>query len=74
MSEYLAKYIEYSQYGTYNSMDNTIEIDWDAIEAIQDEDYYKKVEDYVKGLEDIQDKLDDAEEALLDIDSQIQEM
>lgn len=74
MSEYLAKYVQYSQYGTYNSMDNTIEIDWDAIEAIQDEDYYKKVEDYVKGLEDIQDKLDDAEEALLDIDSQIQEM
>lgn len=74
MSEYLAKYIEYSQYGTYNSMDNTIEIDWDAIEAIQDEDYYKKVEDYVKGLEEIQDKLDDAEEALLDIDSQIQEL
>lgn len=74
MSEYLAKYVQYSQYGTYNSVDNTIEIDWDAIEAIQDEDYYKKVEDYVKGLEDIQDKLDDAEEALLDIDSQIQEM
>lgn len=74
MSEYLAKYIEYSQYGTYNSVDNTIEIDWDAIEAIQDEDYYKKVEDYVKGLEEIQDKLDDAEEALLDIDSQIQEL
>lgn len=74
MNEYLVWNEKYSAYGTYNKDDNTVEIDWDAIEAIQDEELYKKVEEYVEGLEDIQDKMDEAEEALLDIEKDIKEM
>lgn len=72
MNEYLAANAKFAQYGGYNFDDMTIEIDWDAIEAVQDQELYSKIEDYVEGLEDIQDKIDEADDALIDIENDIQ--
>lgn len=74
MNEYLAANAEFAQYGGYNFDDMTIEIDWDAIEAVQDQELYSKIEDYVEGLEDIQDKIDEADDALIDIENDIQDI
>ena len=74
MNDYLAHYSQYAAYGGYNFEDQTVEINWDAIEAIQDEDYYGDVKEYVEGLEEIQDKMDEADDALLDINNEIQEI
>lgn len=74
MNEYLAANAEFAQYGKYNFDDMTIEIDWDAIEAVQDQELYGKIEDYVDGLEDIQDKIDEADDALIDIENDIQDI
>ena len=74
MNDYLAHYSQYAAYGGYNFEDQTVEINWDAIEAIQDEDYYGDVKEYIEGLEEIQDKMDEADDALLDINNEIQEI
>ena len=74
MNEYLAVNSDLAQYGRYNFDDMTIEIDWDAIEAVQDQELYSKIEDYVEGLEDIQDKIDEADDALIDIENDIQDI
>lgn len=74
MREYLAVNAQYAEYGTYNFEDQTIEIDWDKIEAILDEDLYNNVKDYVDGLEEVQDRIDKADDALQDIDNDIQDL
>lgn len=74
MNEYLVVNSDLAQYGRYNFDDMTIEIDWDAIEAVQDQELYSKIEDYVEGLEDIQDKIDEADDALIDIENDIQDI
>lgn len=74
MNEYLAVNSDLAQYGRYNFDDMTIEIDWDAIEAVQDQELYSKIEDYVEGLEDIQNKIDEADDALIDIENDIQDI
>lgn len=74
MREYLAVNAQYAEYGTYNFDDQTIEIDWDKIEAILDEDLYNNVKDYVDGLEEVQDRIDKADDALQDIDNDIQDL
>lgn len=58
-----------SKYGiTYNWDDRTIEIDWDAIDAIIDEEEGEKVGDMISRLEEIQDEMDEAEDSLMDIE------
>lgn len=74
MREYLAVNAQYAEYGTYNFDDQTIEIDWDKIEAILDEDLYNNVKDYVDGLEEVQDRIDKADDALQDIENDIQDL
>lgn len=74
MREYLAVNAQYAEYGTYNFDDQTIEIDWDKIEAILDEDLYNNVKDYVDGLEEVQDRIDKADDALKDIENDIQDL
>ena len=64
----------YGQYIQWNQQDKTIEINWDAIEAIQDQDTYNEVTDWLDRMEEVQDQLYDAEEAMWDIKSQIQEL
>ena len=74
MREYLAVNAQYAEYGTYNFDDQTIEIDWDKIEAILDEDLYNNVKNYVDGLEEVQDRIDKADNELQDIENDIQDL
>ena len=74
MHEYLEVNAQYAEYGTYNFDDQTIEIDWDKIEAILDEDLYNNVKDYVDGLEEVQDRIDKADDELQDIENDIQDL
>lgn len=74
MREYLAVNAQYAEYGTYNFDDQTIEIDWDKIEAILDEDLYNNVKDYVDGLEEVQNRIDEADDELQDIENDIQDL
>ena len=64
----------YGNYVSWNDKDQTIEIDWDAIEAIQDKDTYDEVKDLVSRVEKIQDEMDSAQDALWDIEGQIKEL
>lgn len=64
----------YTNYVWWNDKDKTIEIDWDAIEAIQDKDTYDAVSDLISKVEKIQDEMDTAEDALWDIEGTIKEI
>lgn len=64
----------YSRYVWWNSKDQTIEIDWDAIEAIQNKDTYDAVSDLVNKVEKIQDEMDAAADTLWDIEDTIKEI
>ena len=64
----------YTNYVWWNNKDQTIEIDWDAIEAIQDKDTYDAVSDLISKAEKIQDEMDTAEDALWDIEGTIKEI
>ena len=67
---------QYAQYASYNSSDNTIEIDWGALDKLakSNPDKYEEISDYINALEDIQDKIQDAEDALLDIADAVKEI
>lgn len=65
---------ELSNYVWWNNEDQTIEIDWDAINEITDKDQYDKITDLISKAEKIQDEIDDAQDALLDINGQIAEL
>ena len=64
----------YGRYMQWNQQDRTLEIDWDAIEAIQDKETYDEVVDWLNRMESVQDQIDDAEDAMWDIKKQIQEL
>ncbi len=64
----------YSQYLKWNQKDQTLEINWDKIEAIRDKDRYDEVTDFISRMEKVQGQMDDAQDAILDIKAQIQEL
>lgn len=74
MEDYISKNSDLQKYAWYNWDDMTIEIDWDRIDAVTDEDTGEAIEEYVSKLEDIQDKMDDAEDELMDIEDRIEEL
>jgi len=66
-----------SQYGNYfrfNDRDQTLEINWDAINNIGDKETYEKVKELVGEAENIQSKMDEAEDSLRDVEKQIREL
>lgn len=65
---------ELGRYATFNWDDNTVEINWDAINKISDQQKGKAVEDYISKLEEIQEKMNEAEKSLLEIDGKIREI
>lgn len=65
---------ELGRYATFNWDDNTIEINWDAINKISDQQKGEAVEDYISKLEAIQEKMNEAEKSLLEIDGKIREI
>ena len=75
--EWWAGYADAAGLGKYvwwNDKDQTIEIDWDQIEAITDQDTYDEVKEIIDHLEQAQDEMDDATSAILDIQGQIQDL
>ena len=65
---------ELGRYATFNWDDNTVEINWDAVNQITDQQKGEAVEDYISKLEEIQEKMNEAEKSLLEIDGQIREI
>lgn len=74
MREFMDVTNDQDQYLQYNWEDRTIEIDWDAIDQITDEEQYKHVKELIDQAEEIQGKIDDADDAVMDITNQIQEL
>ena len=72
--EYLNKNSKYSQYGTYNWKDNTIEINWDKINAIKDEELGSNVDEYISKLEEFEGYMDDTNDTLMEINNEIAEL
>lgn len=68
------KYKDYVQYAHYNWQDQTIEIEWDKINAVTDEETGNKIEEYISKLEEIQDQIQEAEDALEDINDEVAEI
>ena len=64
----------FQKYVQWNQKDQTLEINWDKIEAIQDKERYDEVTEFINRMEEVQDQMDDAEKALYDIKKQIQEL
>ena len=76
MREYIAENSKLSSdYGIkFNENDMTIEINWEAIDAITDEEEGDKVKDMISRLEDIQDEIDEAEDSLMEIEELVDEI
>lgn len=74
MREFMDITNDQDQYLWYNWEDRTLEIDWDAIDQITDEEQYKHVKELIDEAEEIQDKIDDADDSIMDITNQIQEL
>ena len=74
MDEFMGINSEYSKYFRFNDRDQTLEIDWDAINNIGDKKTYDKVKELVSEAEKIQDKMDDAEDSVRDVEKQIREL
>ena len=72
--EYLNENSKYSQYATYNWKDNTIEIDWDKINAIKDEELGSNVDEYISKLEEFEGYMDDTNDTLMEINNQVAEL
>lgn len=72
--QYLNENSQYSQYGTYNWKDNTIEINWGKINAIKDEEKGSKVDEYISKLEEFEGYVDDVNDTLMEINNQISEL
>lgn len=72
--EYLNENSKYSQYGIYNWKDNTIEIDWEKINAIKDEELGSNVDEYISKLEEFEGYMDDTNDTLMEINNQVAEL
>ena len=62
------------KYGTYNWNDETIEINWDLINSVTNQEQGERIEEYISELERIQESMDEADDALEDIKDQIEEL
>lgn len=74
MKSTLKENSKYSKYATYNWDDNTIEINWSAINKVKDSDKGEAIEDYISELERIQESMDEASDAIADIDKDLKEL
>ena len=74
MKNTLSEYKDVSQYATYDWSDNTVEINWDAINKVTDVDKGDRIEEYVSKLEEIESQMDEAQDALDNITDEIEEL
>lgn len=74
MKEWLSQKSQFSQYGSYNWNDMTIEINWDKINSITDQDLGGDVQEYISQLEEWQNSMDSANDELRNIKEAIDEL
>ena len=74
MRNLIAGNTDLQKYGTYNWADQTIEINWDLIESVTNNDTGERIEEYISELERIQESMDEAKDSLEDISDQIEEL
>ena len=74
IQDYLDENSEYSQYASFDPETGTISIDWDAINAITDEEKGQEVEEFISGLEELRDQWQEAQDAIDDIDDTVDEI
>ena len=68
------EYKDVKQYAWWNEEDQTIEIDWDAINKIKDSKTGDKIKELVQKLEDFQSKYDEQIEALEEIEDALEDI
>ena len=74
MREFMDTTNDEDEYLWYNWEDRTLEIDWDKINEITDQEKYDHITDLIDRAEEIQDKMDDAEDAIQDVKNQIEDL
>ena len=74
MREFMDTTNDQDEYLWYNWKDRTIEIDWDKIDKITDEEQYNHIKELIDQAEDIQDKMDDAEDAIQDTKNAMEDL
>ena len=68
------QYASVRKYAWWNDTDQTIEIDWDAINKVKDSEQGDLIKEYVSKLEGFQSQYDEQIEALEDIETTLQEI
>jgi dsDNA-specific endonuclease/ATPase MutS2 len=68
------EYKDVAKYAKWNEEDQTIEIDWEAINKIKDTEEGDLVKEYIKKLEEFQSKYDEQVQALEEIEDLVQEI
>lgn len=74
MQRYLKENQNLSKYATFNWNDQTIEINWDAINKVADVDTGERIEEYISKLEFIQEEMEAANDNLNDIKDSMEEL
>lgn len=65
---------KYSYYATYDDKNNIVNINWDRINKVKNEETGQKIEDYIKNLEEIQDEIEDANDTIEDSNDILKEL
>lgn len=65
---------KYSYYATYDDKNNIVNINWDRINKVKNEETGKKIEDYIKKLEEIQDEVEGANDTIEDSNDILKEL
>ena len=68
------EYKDVAQYARWNEEDQTIEIDWEAINKIKDSELGNLVKEYIKKLEELQGQYDEQIEGLEELQNLYQEI
>lgn len=74
LSDTLSEYSDLSAYAKFNYSDNTIEINWDAINAVENTEKGERIDDYISELERIQDDIEECEDNLDEIEDNQREI
>lgn len=65
---------KYSYYATYDDKNNIVNINWDRINKVKNEETGQKIEDYIKKLEEIQDEIESANDTIEDSNDILKEL
>lgn len=74
MKDYLEQNKEMQAFATYNFSDQTIEIDWDLINANTDTELGDMIDEYISKLEEIQSNMESIEDDIQDTKDAVEEL